>query len=197
MNKQNLFLGGALVLIGVVAGSLSLGKTPVQVLNQIPALSNLGAVSTLDAVDNPYVSIGGVKTTFLVRQMQATSSVPCSFKNPYAATSTLLGFTADITTNGIATAQIVDVATSSTALASSTPAFIYASAVGASAKRSLAWNGGGPAMTATLVGPLADGNDGAIVGPSEFVNFRIATATPGTFSSYFTGTCRAVFRAGN
>lgn len=154
----------------------------------------LGAVSTLDGVDNPYVSIGGTRQYFYRQNIAATSSTVCSVKNPFAATSTLLRYTMNVTTNGIAAAQLVDVATSTTALATSSPAFIKALSVGAG-KFSVIWLPSATSSDATIGNSAQTGASGVMIGPSEYVNVKIATSTAGTFATYYKGTCSAVFEA--
>lgn len=128
--------------------------------------------------------------------MAATSSVVCSIQNPASATSTLERFTALINANGIGVAQTVDIATSSTAYATSTPALAYAASIG-TGEDHVVWTPGIASTTNPNVlaydSWASTGESPFIIGPSEYLNMRIATGTPGTFSSYWTGNCTAVF----
>lgn len=183
----------AVVIIAVLGCFFPRGNSVVQqVQNQV-----LGNVTSLDGVDNAYVRINGNGYYNYRQNMVATSSVLCSIKNPYQATSTLVDYVAQVTSGSLVQAQTLDVATSSTALASSSPAFVKEFSLAAGAQASLYWTQAAATTTnARLIGSdFVNGVSNAIVGPSEFVNLRIATATPGTFSSYLTGTCRGTFRS--
>src|SRR3990167_2000995 len=97
-NKKNVWI--ALVVVAIIAiGSYQFPKVQ-QTVNQV-----LGAVSTLDGVDNPYVTVNGHKEWRGRVAMAATSSVICNFPNPFNATSTWEGPTAKANTIGIAEAN--------------------------------------------------------------------------------------------
>lgn len=183
----------AILVIAITGLFVPVGKEGTTVVQK------LGAVSSLDGVDNPYVSVNGVRTYYGNANIAATSSVPCSFKNPFSATSTLVSFAMQVTTNSIAVAQKIDISTSSRAVSSgtsygsSTPAFVYGYAADASTFE-IAWSPG-LASSATLIGLHADGTSDVTVAPSEYVTARIATSSPGTFGGgYYKGTCQAVFQ---
>lgn len=144
-----------------------------------------------------YYTIGGIDYASVQVSMAATSSVPCSIPNPFgAATTTLLSHIVQVTANGIASAQTLDVSTSTTAFASSSPAFVKKYAAGIGNFTSF-WTPG--LSTSTVVGVLGNdatylvGDSPFVIAPSEFVNTRIATGTPGTYAAYYTGTCSATF----
>lgn len=153
-----------------------------------------GATATLDAVDNPYVSIGGVKTYNYNQQIAATSSVFCSIKNPFGATSTVSSYSVNGLTNGLGT-QTFDLSTSSTAIGSSSPAFLRAYSTGTGAFPAL-WTPEGTTTNANVIGMSAKntGQSDIILGPTDYLNARIATGTPNVFVNYITGTCTGVIR---
>lgn len=153
-----------------------------------------GAVPTLDGVDNPYLSINGVRYYYQKDNMTATSSLPCVRKNPFNATSTIMSFSAQATSNGIAVTQNLYVSTSSTSYGSSTPSLVAAFPTG-TGQWSILWTGSGTTTSQTIGGINADkGYSNVLVGPSEYLVLRVATSTPGTFSSYYTGACKALWR---
>lgn len=158
----------------------------------------LGATSTLDNVDSPYVTISGVHTAYKAVSMAATSSVACAIQNPLGATSTLDAFGGQINSNGLVSAQTFDVSTSSNAFGSSTPALMYAVSVGAGAQSTFAWARATTTNTQVIGAAVAaNGSTAVIVGPTQWVTLRIATGTPGVFTSYLAGKCSAIFRSFN
>lgn len=156
----------------------------------------LAAVATLDAVDNPFISINLRQTWQGSQSMMATSSTICSFKNPFNATSTLKSLSFIITNNGIGGSQTIDVATSSTNLGTSSPAYIKKFAA-STAMYPVVWGGGATTTNADLIGNAVSNNVGHsdnIIGPAEYVNFKIASGTPGTYAAYYTGRCAVEFQ---
>ena len=97
MNKKILIGVGVLVILAL-GMIFPRGNS---VVNQI-----VGAVPTLDGVDNPFVSIGGLRYYYYEQQFTATSSVLCSIKNPLNATSTLLSYSAVATSNGYGSTNV-------------------------------------------------------------------------------------------
>jgi hypothetical protein len=144
-----------------------------------------------------YWTVNGVDYASVQISMAATSSVPCSIANPFGATALVLDYFAQVTANGLGT-QLIDVSTSSTAYASSSPAFVKR--FSAASTFTLPWTPG--VASTTRVGLLGydsfsgAGNSPYVLGASERLNFSIATGTPGTFSSYYTGTCSATVMKG-
>lgn len=143
-----------------------------------------------------YWTIGSINYASVQVSMAATSSVPCSIPNPFgASTSTVLNYYAQATVNGLGS-QLTDVSTSSTAVGSSSPAFVKAYTTTAG-PFNLVWTPGAASTTRTgLIGYdsfSSTGDSPYLLAPNLNLNFRIATATPGTFSSYLTGTCSATF----
>ena len=189
MNTKKVWIAVVVIaIIAIIGWFVPVGQ------NGQTIVETLGAVPTLDGVDHPYVTINGVKTYNYSQFMAATSSVVCSVKNPFNATSTLNWYSAIVTSKGnISQIQFVDVSTSTTALASSSPAFLQVKLGGSLGHIYYSINA--TTTNTRLVGlskNLASTTD-AIVGPSEYVNMKIATGTPGTFGSYWTGTCQGQF----
>lgn len=201
---KNQKIGIALVAIIIVIGGyyFPTGKTVVERVTE-----RLGAVSTLDGVDNPYTSINGVKQYYYSQPIAATSSVPCSIQNPFNATSTLLNYGITVTANGIGPGtsllggQIIDVSTSTSknfaagSYGSSSPAFIKAFNAGGG-KFSTFWTVNATTTNTRVVGmsPTLASSTDVIIKPGEYVNMVISTTSAGTFSSYWTGTCSGVFQ---
>lgn len=191
MNNSKKVLWGIVIVIVLILGvTFPRGNS---VVKQI-----VGAVPVLDGIDSPWVSIGGVKQYYYSQSMTATSSVVCSLKNPFGATSTLLRYGVSVTSNGIGVAQTVEVSTSTTngtPTSTSSPAFIKAFAAGAG-QFSFMWNGNSATTSALVVGgqPYSTGRSDDILGPSDYINFVISSGTPGTFSTYYGGRCTGVLQ---
>jgi len=199
--KSNLKLWVALIVVAIIAIGAYYYPAVKQVIDQntgkpVP----IGAVSTLDGVDNPYASVGGYKYYYYNQAMSATSSVPCSIKNPFNATSTLVSYKFQVTTNGIATAQTLDVSTSTSAYASSTPSYVRAFPTG-TGQFSGVWQGVTATTTPHLIGYSQTqggiystniGTTDNIIGPSDYITLRVATSSAGSFGSYYTGTCSGI-----
>lgn len=153
----------------------------------------LGGVSTLDGVDFPYTSINGFKEYKYRQTISATSSVFCSIKNPYSATSTLKNYFVNVTANGLGS-QTFDVSTSSTAFGTSSPAFVKNFSTG-TGQFSTLWSYNATTTGGLLIGLSqgAVGKSDVIIGPTEYVTAKISTSTAGTFGSYFTGGCQGEF----
>lgn len=141
---------------------------------------------------SPYVQWGGVYEYRAGVATVATSSVMCAIQAP-AATSTLKFASFLPTANGLGS-QVFSISTSSTAVGSSTPALVQSNSI--TIGTPVIWDGN-PATTSNsalvLMNRDTTGLGSYIIKPSEYVNFRIATGTPGTFSSYVTGKCQATF----
>ena len=197
-NKKVLWIG---VMVAIVIAALGLQFPKVQ-------QAVLGAVPTLDGVDNPYYSIGGVRFFNYRQNISATSSVICIQRNPFTGTSTLESYSVQVTSNGIAAAQnlYVSTTTGTAGYGSSTPAIMSGFAAGTGQFTAI-WGGNTATGTANVLTTVdsavkADllpgvSNTGAsnyIVGPLEYVTTRVATATPRTLDTYYTGMCRGVFR---
>lgn len=177
--------------IGLLAVVLSVG-TAFAFLS-FSHKGELGAATGPD-ISSPYLQWGGVEMwNASVSINTATSSVLCSIQNTSGATTSLAFFGAHINTNGIAQNQTFDISKSSTAYGTSSPAFIKAGAITGSAQKDVAWETGNGTTTASgILGSdsfLKTGETPFLVAPNEYVNFKIASGTPGTFSSYYSGNC--------
>jgi hypothetical protein len=153
---------------------------------------NLGTSGTAE-----FWTLGGVDYASVQVSMAASSTFPCAITNPFGtATSTMLNHIVQVTSNGIGSAQLLDVSTSSTAYASSSPAFVKAYSAAAGQFTQVWTPGIGSTTRPGILGYDSfspNGDSPYVVGPSQFVTTRIATGTPGTFASYYTGTCSATF----
>lgn len=188
---------GIIAVLALLAGGYALIRPVAPPTNTTTYVDNngdtqVGVASGPDQTSN-YTSIGGVSFYHERKAITATSSAVCAFPVPFAS-STLKSLTVSVNTNGIAAAQTVDISTSTTAFGSSTPAFINAGAVGAGAIQRLVYGGSSLANSATLLGLLSTGAAVNTLQSGQFVTVRIATTTPGTFTTYWGGFCDAVFQ---
>lgn len=124
-----------------------------------------GGVMALDSVD-----VHAVQQSFT-----SATTTPCSIQNPFSATTTLVGYVAQITV-GTSTAASIDVGTSTTAFATTTN-LVAARSVASGALDTITW--------------FPAGAQSAILGPSEYVNVK--TAGVGLSGYTWTGTCSALF----
>lgn len=193
-----ILLGGGYFILGAFGGDLfGVTSRAPDVDMSVKSITTV-ATSTNGSQGVPsYWTQGGVDYASVQSTLVATSGVPCTIPNPFGtAPALVLNFFFDATANGIASAQNLDVSTSSTAYASSSPAFVKNYSVGTGAFR-FAWTTG--ASTTTIPGLLGYGsfsNNGVspfLLGASERLNTRISTGTPGTFTAYYAGTCSATF----
>ena len=162
------------------------------------------AVSSLDGIDNPYVSINGNKSFYFSSSLQATSSFVCALQNPYRATTSIVALSAEATnrTGGIAQANALYISTSTTAFGTSSPALVQAFAMGTgqwtlefqknTATTSTAASSGWGVHADLLPGMTTTGASNYILGPSEWITWKYATTTGGTYVTYDTGTCSAI-----
>lgn len=176
---------GAVLIAGLVFG-LKLSNVDVPV----------GAVVSLDSVDNPYWSIGGVQRYTNTFFIGATSSMPVSVTNPFGATSTLETFNCVVTTNNLG-AQQYDLSTSTTIAASSTPPLARFTSV--AGVFNFSWGAVATTSAASLATNIigidpTNGVSNVIIGPTDKLNFRIATSAPGTYVTYNKGTCKVQIR---
>src|SRR3990167_8870316 len=122
-NKKVLALIAIVAIIAIIAYFFPTGRTVVERVTE-----KLGAVSTLDGVDNPYVKIGGAEFYYYSQAMTATSSTPCSLKNPFGSPAAILSYGASATTTPTAAggmdAKLWTVATSTTYNGTSSPALV-------------------------------------------------------------------------
>ncbi len=184
---MNKVLNIAIGLVAAIIGGVIVLQFAPQPQPAQPAPDQYGAVngSNFETGD---LTVGGVPTFAKRLLMAGTSSVPCSMQNPFGATSTLTRFTALVTSNGIGAAQTVDLATSTTAFGTTSPSLVWAHTVSAG-RDGMLWTPGAASSTvnANVLGGGNDGTDNLIIGPTQYVNLRIATGTPG--AAYWTGAC--------
>lgn len=190
MDKNKVLLGVVVLVVLVLGVSFPRGKTVVERIQ-----NQFGAVPTLDGVDEPSTSIGGVRTFYKRQSLTATSSTICSIRNPYA-TSTVNALSLNIT-SGILGANNFSVSTSTNSYATSTQSFILDKTIPTGAQLSVAWYPGISTTTSVRLVPSTD-STGAVPGyvaPGEYVNFRLATTTgAGALAAYYQGTCSVEFR---
>lgn len=186
----------ALVVIAAIAlgGYFFPGVTTV-------VQEKLGATSSLDRVDSPFVSINGYRNYYYSQGINATSSVPCSVK--VTATSTLVSYSVFAKTNTF-NAATFDVSTSTSPFASggtygsSSPAYVRAFTTPNALGFSLVWAGNGTTTSTKLIGTTVSNNVNVsdnIIFPGQYLNLTIATTSAGTFAAgYMAGTCSALLQ---
>lgn len=136
-----------------------------------------GALSGPD-IPSPYLRWGNVIEYRANQAMQTATTTLCAIANPHAATSTILGITAQITT-GTSTAGALTFSTSTLQYATSTSDELIADkTVASGAQISVAWS------------PSSNNN---VLGPGQFV--LISTSGPGLGGYTYAGTCQARFQA--
>ena len=152
----------------------------------ITGASTLTATTT---VTSDYWSVGGIDYASVQQSFTAATTTMCSIENPFgAATTTILSYIAQITV-GTSTAANIDVATSTTAFATSTPALIFNHVIASGAQDTIVWLPGIATSTITLDKVLsgrADGTSNFTLGPSEFLNIKTGVGLAGYT---WTGTC--------
>jgi len=197
MNKKYIVALVVILIIATLGLVFPKGNT---VVNQVQ--QKLGATPTLDGVDNPFVSINGAKLYYYSQPLTASSSVVCSIKNPFNGPAILLSYGVSatgtpLTVGGIGN-QVLDLATSTTAYGTSSPAFLKEAPITLTAGQSFATLRWLPQATSTARILGSNGTTGlsdVIIGASEYLNLRISTTTSsGTFSTYYTGKCSGVFQ---
>ena len=190
MSKNIKFLSVAILVIAI-GGSYLFPQIPQTVL---------GAVPTLDAVDFPFWKINGFKRWSGTIGMTATSSIVCSFQNPYTATTSIVALSAEVTARGgLTLAHGFYVSTSTDSYASSSPNLIdgFPMSTGQfsveleknSATTTDVTQSPANVPTTLLPGRTVTGATSYVLGPSEYINFEVGTATPSTLTSYMTGNC--------
>lgn len=188
MNTNKILVVLAIVVIGVLGVIFPKGNS---VVKQV-----FGGVPTLDGVDNPSTSIGGVRTFYVRQSLTATSSTICSIRNPYG-TSTLNSFTVAIN-SGILGANNYSISTSSNTYATSSTVFVLDNTVATGAQDYLAWYPNGTTTSTRTWGAISPATNGELnyfIAPGEYVNVRLATTTgAGALTAYYQGSCSAEFR---
>lgn len=187
----------------VIAVVLSLVMAQGKIGPQGPAGQNGsdGRYGALAGPDIPftYLKWGGVQEVNASAALTATTTFLCQIQAP-PATSTLRLATVRVDSNATG-AFTFDVSTSSAlsgGYGSSTPAYIKAASVPATADGApFIWTPDAtttPGTNSGLWGTVsATGQRLDYIRPNEYVTFRIATGTSGTISSFATGQCQASF----
>lgn len=162
----------SVVLAAAVAVSV------VAFVHPAPANSpQYGALAGPD-IASPYLKWGGVATYNASQFMKTATTTLCSMQNPYAATSSLLSFSMQINTP-TSTAAVIDVATSTSAFATTTAGnLLSAQSVGSNARATFTFD------------PVSNNN---IVGPGQYVLAK--TEGPGVGGYTYGGTCQGTWQA--
>ena len=163
---------------------------------------NLGAIPG-DVVDGIFFSIGGNRRAYKEFPISATSSAICAFQNPFNATSSIVS-AGLVITRGVTGDNNFDISTTTNdfKFGSSTPALVYGHLLQSLKQQSVPWRPNGTTTSVGTIGVAAGTpfrgvlpgltNSGAsnyILGPNEWVTWRIATSSAGTFATPFAGTC--------
>lgn len=190
-----------IIVSGIVAGAISIligiafittaPAAPTQPTNQDQTFGSL----TGPDISSPYLNWGNVSLFNVGIQAAATSSTFCSIQNPAHATSTILGVGLSVAATGLG-AQTFDVGTSTTNLGTSSPAILKAATVPSAGAEPISWLPGANVSTTSIavlgngmVPPQADGHSLFILGSNDYINYKIASGTPGVFASYLTAKC--------
>ena len=172
--------------------------SPVKTTREI--IEKFGAIPG-NVLDHTCFTYGDVTRCSFARSLTATSSHLCSILNPVSATSTIESYGLLIT-RGVVGANQFEISTSTAAYGTSTTALMAVSiptgASGTFAGRpntstsTISINTLGVSILPELErsGNGVTGVTNYILGPTQYVNFRLATSTyNGTFASPYLGTC--------
>lgn len=198
MTKNIITYGGIALALVLGLFAVTHRNTVVQDVNPVNSVRPVGAVTTLDQIDSPYYSIGGVRRFSFNQPFFATSSQICTIVNPFKASSTLESFSAIITT-GIAGTNKFTLSTTTTSNAgnygSSSPALLLDHSVVANTTDGVVWYPVSATTTLQLPGILSTGESTNILGPNDVVTYRFATTTSaGALSSNLIGACTGTIR---
>jgi len=201
-DNRNIVIGVVVLVVLILGIVFPRGNSVVErVIN-----NTVGAVSTLDGVDTPFVKIGGNQRWIGSLGISATSSVLCSLKNPFGATSTLESFSYRIATSSIARSEYVSLSTSTSqyrdnagSYGSSTNAFMHTTIPAYGYNDAFSFRPNSATSTGTgasatgdaslYFGITASGTSAYIIKPTEYLNLVIGSTTPGTFATFPQGTC--------
>lgn len=193
MNKKIWIAVIVVAIIAVVGWVTPVGKDGQTIVEK------LGAISTLDGVDSPFITIAGLKGYEINVPMTATSSLLCSVLNPLNATSSIEYVSASVTARGGMSATskfVVSTSTSKYATSSTNLIHDYTTGTGqfnAVMAKNVATSTASPLSSSGVSwGADSAGRSLYVLGPGQYINFLISTTSPGgggTFSSYMTGTC--------
>lgn len=191
MNTQKYLVAG--VVVAVLLSGYNFVSSPKDGANGQNGQNGLGAVPTLDGVDSPYMTIGGVRGGWFSSPIIATSSTICSIKNPFTSTTTVTRAGLNIT-QGILGSNNVSLSTSTNSYATSTQGLVIDAAIQSLSPASVFWTYGVGTTTSSrlLANASATGQSQVLLGPGEYLNWRIATSTgAGALPAYYVGNCTA------
>lgn len=197
-----IFSGAGGVALGGVTNYDQLGLTELKVGTDCNDSNSYSSCTgtTIDAdgvtVAADFYTVGGIDYASVQQSLTATSSVVCDISDPWeGATSSIMTAALQVSASGLGSAQTFDIATSSDGYATTTPSL--ASRVSAPLVAFTKFWQPGATTTATVLGfdgsAAHTGESPFFLSPNEHLIFKIATATPRTFSTYLTGTCSATF----
>lgn len=183
------------VVLGMWVASLVSGHGPA-----------LGATPQPGTQDSPYTNTDGMQEYSVTVPFTATSSFVYSLKNPFNATSSIEVVSVNSQTNGFTAANNLYVSTGTTAFGTSTPALAIFNIPASGAAFSYSMVKNMATSTAAVAGVTyitgstdilpgmswsgANGIIGSnyILGPTQYLNIKVATTTAGVFGTYLTGT---------
>lgn len=155
----------ALIVAGGVAWTVSGTSAPTQP-------QNVGSLTGPD-IASPYLKWGGLATYRTSAPLKTATTTLCAIQSP-AATSSLM-FAAWVINTGTSTAATIDLATSTTAFATTTN-LVAATVVGSSGKGAVSWSSAGT---------------NGVLAPNTWVVTK--TAGAGLSGYTYGGTCDAEF----
>ena len=190
MNK-NLKIVLSVAIVIAIGGSYMFPQVQ-QTVTQV-----LGAVSTLDGVSNPSISIAGKREWKDQIPLNATSSMVLSLLNPLAATSTVTYLSCESTNVGVAQANNLFFGTTTQAsryATTSVTAWNSGFAMGTGEwsykfVENTASSTADGAPLNILEGSNVDGSSNYILGATEVLYAKFGTSTAGTFVTYDAGAC--------
>ena len=184
------------VVSGLIALALLVSGISLKV-----ALQNTGTQTTppfgaLAGPDIPFdhICVGGLCMYSYKVPIAATSSIPCAIQFPQVGSSTLEYAAIQINGDGLGT-QTFDISTSSSAFGSSSITMVKAKSI-TGGNSNVIWMPTASTTTNFVGMNLLTGdiiND--VATSSDWLTFRIATSSGGTFATYWTGFCFAKFDA--
>lgn len=187
-----------LVIVGAIVGvALFVGGT------LLPKPVTVGAIPG-NNIDGNYFTIGGVDYYHIKLPILATTTVLCRVPSNVfgAATSTLVAASLNPGTGTNPLGAITfDLSTTSSSIGHSTssPALARGFSIAAAPAIPFIWSLATTTNTQTIgVAVGANGFDGGssnvFIRPGEGLTFRVATGTPGTYTSFLSGTCEVTLR---
>lgn len=170
------------ILTVIVAVILSIGaafgvSTAAQHATNADGGPTAGALAGPD-IASPYLKWGGVAEFNSAQKMNTGTTTLCSIQNPYAGTSTLQSFAIQVNT-GTSTSALIDLATSTDRVSTTTPTtLLQGQSVPANSRATFSYS------------PTSNTN---IVKPGEFVLAKIQQTLSGGYT--YNGNCTATFQA--